>query len=220
MKPSLVVELLREGAARYSQAHDLPVFSVDYARVVACAEHGKRMGAVYLAAPTVERSALPAYEAFRQETARQFDYLTRPVSAGGVGLVVQVSRVDPYTDADAMLRDIRDHGRLQVWATSECGNPHPFLTNTENDLFRAVHDAFGHGATGRGFDPGGEEAAWLKHSQMYTPLARRAVTTETRGQNSALVYYGDGRHFPRQKVCLLPPEFADPRSITVERYSP
>jgi hypothetical protein len=220
MRTSLSVELLHKGAEQYSRAYNLPVFSVDYARVVVCSERGKRMGAVYLAAPTVDRVALPAYEAFRHETARQFDYLARPVSHGGLGLVVRVSRVNPYTDADAMHRDIRDHGQLTVWATSECGNPHPFLTNTENDMFRAVHDAFGHGATGRGFDPGGEEAAWLKHSQMYTPLARRAMTTETRGQNSALVYYGDGRHFPRQKVCLLPPEFADPRSITVEQDSP
>lgn len=220
MSTLLAVEPLREGAEAYSRAYDLPVFSVDYARVVACSERGKRMGAVYLAAPTVDRTALPAYEAVRQETTRQFGYLTHPTARGGLGLIVQVSRVDPYADADAMLRDIRDHGQLKVWATSECGNPHPFLSNAENDMFRAIHDAFGHGATGRGFDPGGEEAAWLKHSQMYTPLARRAMTTETRGQNSALIYYGDGRHFPRQKVCLLPPEFADPRNITVAQGSP
>ena len=37
---------------------------------------------------------------------------------------------------------------LRVWATSECGDPHPLLSNDDNDAFRAVHDAFGHGATG------------------------------------------------------------------------
>jgi hypothetical protein len=114
-----------------------------------------------------------------------------------------------------MTRDLQECRRLKVWATGECGNPHPFLSNAENDMFRAVHDAFGHAATGRGFDVDGEEAAWCKHSSMYSRLARQAMTTETRGQNSALVFCCDGAHFPEQKVFLLPPEFSDLRSVTV-----
>jgi hypothetical protein len=71
-------------------------------------------------------------------------------------------------------------------------------------MFRAVHDVFGHAATGRGFDRHGEEAAWLSHIRMYSPAARPAVTTETRGQNSVLNFGSRPGTFPEQKVVTLP----------------
>ncbi|MBC7599210.1 MAG: hypothetical protein H7238_09345 [Polaromonas sp.] len=60
----------------------------------------------------------------------------------------------------------------------------------------------------------GEENAWRSHASMYSPLAQRAMTTETRGQNS-WVNYGPKADFNRtanggdtvyadQKVGLLP----------------
>jgi hypothetical protein len=62
-----------------------------------------------------------------------------------------------------------------------------------NDVFRIVHDYFGHFKEGNGFRAEGEENAWRSHSAMYSPLARRAMTSETRGQNSWLNYgpHGD-----------------------------
>jgi hypothetical protein len=208
------VAWLQAGADRYAWAYGLPQPTADYGRIVACPVQGRRIGAAYMAAPTFDRMAVPSYEAFRAETLRQYDYLTRAVSRGGLGLQVELCRRDPYANVAAVLDDLAAR-RLKVWATSECGNPHPFLTNTENDRFRAVHDAFGHGATGRGFDASGEEAAWCKHSAMYSPLARQAMTTETRGQNCALVFRCDGAQFPEQKVALLPAEFADLHSISL-----
>lgn len=83
------------------------------------------------------------------------------------------------------------------------------LSDYDNDMFRAVHDAFGHAAIGCGFDEHGEEAAWLAHSYLYSPLARQALTTETRGQNCALIYGSHGEGFPVQKIALLPEEFAE-----------
>ena len=64
-----------------------------------------------------------------------------------------------------------------------------------NDCFRAVHDYFGHGGTGSSFGPIGEENAWLTHSRMFSPDARRALTTETRGQNSWVNF---GPHLRRE----------------------
>lgn len=55
-----------------------------------------------------------------------------------------------------------------------------------NDLFRAVHDAFGHGLEGAGFRERGEENAWQAHSRLFTGSALAAITSETRGQNSWL----------------------------------
>jgi hypothetical protein len=57
-----------------------------------------------------------------------------------------------------------------------------------NDLFRIVHDAFGHIKEGVGFRAAGEENAWRSHARMYSPQALPAMTAETRGQNSWVNY--------------------------------
>ena len=83
-----------------------------------------------------------------------------------------------------------------------------------NDLFRAVHDAFGHGIEGAGFRYDGEENAWQAHIRLFTGSARAAITTETRGQNSWLNFgpYGPQNRtasvedtvFAEQKTGLMP----------------
>lgn len=83
-----------------------------------------------------------------------------------------------------------------------------------NDLFRAVHDAFGHGLEGAGFRARGEENAWQSHARLFTGSAIGAITSETRGQNSWLNYgkFGEqnktakveGTVFADQKTGLMP----------------
>lgn len=83
-----------------------------------------------------------------------------------------------------------------------------------NDIFRAVHDYFGHAKEGVGFRHDGEENAWRSHAAMYSPLARMAMTTETRGQNSWLNFGPHGASnqtartedtvFAPQKIGILP----------------
>tara|TARA_X000001382_G_scaffold21505_1_gene13105 strand:+ start:8213 stop:17179 length:8967 start_codon:yes stop_codon:yes gene_type:complete len=85
---------------------------------------------------------------------------------------------------------------------------------TANDLFRAVHDALGHGLEGAGFRARGEENAWQAHVRLYTGAAVGAMTSETRGQNSWLNYgpYGETNRtaktedtvFADQKTGLMP----------------
>jgi len=85
---------------------------------------------------------------------------------------------------------------------------------TANDLFRAVHDAFGHGLEGAGFRARGEENAWQAHARLFTGKALHALTTETRGQNSWLNYGPLGEKnrtaqlaetvFAEQKTGLMP----------------
>lgn len=83
-----------------------------------------------------------------------------------------------------------------------------------NDVFRIVHDMMGHLKEGNGFRGEGEENAWRSHAAMYSDLARPAMTSETRGQNS-WVNYGphgatnrtaDAEHtiFAPQKIGLMP----------------
>jgi hypothetical protein len=83
-----------------------------------------------------------------------------------------------------------------------------------NDLFRAVHDAFGHGLEGAGFRARGEENAWQAHVRLFTGPAVAAITSETRGQNSWLNYgpFGEANRtakvddtvFADQKIGLMP----------------
>ena len=85
---------------------------------------------------------------------------------------------------------------------------------TANDLFRAVHDAFGHGLEGAGFRAQGEENAWQAHAKLFTGPALGALTSETRGQNSWLNYgpYAEinknakveNTIFADQKIGLMP----------------
>jgi hypothetical protein len=209
------VGYLNAASIVYAKACGFEVPGIDYQRVVADARRGKRIATAYMAAPSFDPGALPAFRALRDETIRQYAFLTAPIDQDGLGVTVEVCQDDPYTSAMEMISDLRNHRRLKVYATGGPGNEHPFLTNDENDMFRAVHDAFGHAAIGRGFDHHGEEAAWLKHSSMYSPLARQALTTETRGQNCTLIFHYQGRRFAEQKVVLLPEEFSDTRNVSL-----
>lgn len=180
---------------------------------------GAAIAAAYVKAPVRDPRADDAYAAFRRETIRQYEYLVGRREFGGLGVQVRITSIDPYADAATMVEDIA-HRELKVFATSATGNPHPYLSDAENDIFRAVHDAFGHAAIGRGFDGHGEEAAWLKHSGMYSPLARRALTTETRGQSCTMIFHLQGRRFAEQKAALLPPVFSDPRTVRLAGRPP
>ncbi|MGX7672192.1 hypothetical protein [Plantactinospora sp. DSM 117369] len=176
---------------------------------------GAAIAAAYAAAPVRDERAFAAYAAFCRETVRQYHFLVGRVEFGGLGVTVRIVDEDPYPDVESMVSDVRQR-RLKVWASAASGNPHPYLSDGENDMFRAVHDVFGHAASGRGFDRHGEEAAWLKHSTMYSRLAGRAMTTETRGQTCARIFLSRGGGFSMQKAALLPRRFSDSRRAWIE----
>lgn len=77
--------------------------------------------------------------------------------------------------------DVDVSGNPLLEPTGEIINGHHMVAN---DVFRVVHDYFGHVKEGVGFRANGEENAWRSHSAMYSDLARPAMTSETRGQNS------------------------------------
>ncbi len=178
----------------------------DYSKITADPVRGPEIGRMYVdASPFVTSLARVAYRAFADQVERQFHDLT---SSRGYGLNVQVVSEDPYESAQQMFEDVSRNARLKIYRTvpSECS---PLLSVEENDMFRAVHDFHGHYMSGRDFSRHGEEAAWVRHSQMFTGLARRAMTSETRGQNSAFIWVYDGKRFPTQKAILLPDWVSD-----------
>lgn len=169
---------------------------MDYSKITADIVRGPEIGKIYMeASPFITIGARFAYSQFADQVVDQYREMLADVS---------VTFVDdnPYEDASELFADIR-RGSFAVYKTT-ADQRHPLLGCQTNDLFRAVHDFYGHWGTRRGFDRHGEEAAWVRHSQMFTGLARRAMTTETRGQTSALIWVNGGREFPPQKAILLP----------------
>jgi hypothetical protein len=146
-----------------------------------------------------------AYDAMISETIDQYEEIIKD------GYVIEVNNNEPYSSSEEMIKDLRDNKRMKIFSTEsgfgddpitdEQRAENPLLQRTKysdsngvpllaNDIFRFVHDFFGHAKFGNGFGPVGEENAWRIHSVMYSELARRAVTSETRGQNSWVNFSG------------------------------
>ena len=195
------VPLAAEGAARFAADKGL-VRPNRFDNVVVNIPQGMRIARDYERAPMFDPKAVPNFRAMADETKEQFDYMTKPRSRGGLGVDVSVTKEDPYKRAADMMKDANE-GKFKVLSSAQTGG-HPYFTNDENDMFRAVHDFFGHAATGRGFDPHGEEAAFRSHFAMFSPAARPAMATETRGQNSALNFGSNPGEFAPQKIVTLP----------------
>jgi len=189
----------RDGAKEYAFKKGLkPDETIDYTKVVANRERASRIADIYETLPKMDRDAVDEYEALASEVEEQFDFMTKTL-----GVKVEFVADDPYKTSKEMFDDV-SRGNLKVLQTETTG-AHPLFSDAQNNKFRAVHDYFGHSATGRGFGQDGEEAAWVHHSQMFTEKARGALTTETRGQNS--FFNNRGKQFADQKVALLPEEF-------------
>jgi hypothetical protein len=86
----------------------------------------------------------------------------------------------------------------------------PKQSATANDVFRAVHDAFGHGLEGAGFRDRGEENAWQAHARLFRGPALGALTSETRGQNSWVNFgpYADFNRNASQEDTVYAPQKA------------
>lgn len=197
--PTDSVKAARDGALEYSYKKGLEHDeTIDYKKVVANRERASRIADIYEDLPKFDNDAVDEYEALASEVEEQFDFMTKTL-----GVKVEFVADDPYKTSKEMFEDV-SRGNLKVLQTETTG-AHPLFSDAQNNKFRAVHDYFGHAATGRGFGQDGEEAAWVHHSQMFTDKARAALTTETRGQNS--FFNNRGKTFADQKVALLPEEF-------------
>lgn len=168
-----------------------------------------------------------SYDALIDETAEQY----KAIKATGLNIeFIKPGMADPYLESPRLAtRDIRENNHLWVFPSesgfgtgSHAGNPMLRRTGEvvkgrellANDMFRIVHDYFGHVKEGVGFRNAGEENAWRSHAAMYSDAARPAMTTETRGQNSWLNYGPHGAAnrtasaadtvYSEQKVGLLP----------------
>lgn len=145
-----------------------------------------------------------AYEALVQETLAQYDAIL------DAGYSMELSNVE-YDNSPDMIDDLRSRKVMRIFPTEEgfgskgisakARRENPMLADSGrkdkdgkpllvNDVFRFVHDFFGHAKLGNGFGAIGEENAWNVHSLMFSPLAQRALASETRGQNAWVNFSG------------------------------
>jgi tetratricopeptide (TPR) repeat protein len=143
-----------------------------------------------------------AYQELADQTADQHQALID----AGYEVELWEGEGEPYKNAQEMINDVRNNKHMYIFSTESGYGDSPITDKQRsqnkmlqdsgfkdkngkrllyNDIFRFVHDKFGHNERGNGFGAIGEENAWDVHYRMYkSPLARRALTTETRGQNS------------------------------------
>jgi hypothetical protein len=195
---------------------------------VADPERGARIAAAYddMKHDPADPAVKQAFEQMIKETFEQY----RQVLAMGLKIeVIREGQDNPYPQGPKQVLEDLQRGHLWFYP-SKLGfgtltkiEDHPSLAlspfwidghqMTGVDVFRVVHDIFGHGLEGVGFGSHGEENAWQSHVRMYSPLAARAMTTLTRGQNSWVNFgpYGKANRanpqktvYADQKVGLLP----------------
>ena len=164
-------------------------------------EMRRELARLYDALPEYDPAALPAYAQFKREVALQFELLL------AMGVKVTWNPQQKFVTSKKMFRELDVNWAMEVYTG---GEPHQTLGIT-NFRFRAIHDYWGHYIGRNNFTADGEEKAWEQHSKMFSPLARRAMTSETRGQNSWFNYSPGNidlkprdRTFAEQKTALLP----------------
>ena len=202
-----------------------------------------RIAELYDRAPSTpdDPEVVRAYDAFARETLQQYDairkqgvefipYYDAQPTPDGVDFhgysdpeSVRALGLKSRPGSAALREDVAKNHRMYVYADAL---DHPMLGNVVpgseepttnlNWIFRGVHDYFGHVQRGNEFGPRGEENAWVEHSRMFSPEARRAMSTETRGQNSWVNFgpFGEANRanpqntrYADQKAFLLPDEF-------------
>jgi hypothetical protein len=168
-----------------------------------------------------------AYDALIKETVAQFkaigkDLKVTPFKGEG----------EPYRNSREAMQDIVRNRHLYYFRT-ESGfgegadtSDHPMLEGTgikdadgnelvANDVFRIVHDYFGHSQNGFQFGPKGEYNAFQEHARMYSPAAVPALAAETLAQN-AWVNFGPHMRTPEaQKLTQKERRFADQKAFIV-----
>lgn len=162
-----------------------------------------------------------AYDNLITEVRDQYDLLK------GAGLKTTKMNPNevPYKNSKQMMADIHENNHLYYYPTeagfgsdlNNLASNHPMMKSEggelANDVFRIVHDVFGHAKNKNGFGPVGEEQAYQIHKAMMSPEAQKALATETRGQNSWVNFGPNGEAnranplgtvYADQKAGLLP----------------
>lgn len=175
------------------------------------------------------------YQILKEDTLDQYELLRE----NGVEIEPWLSEGQPYTSSAELSQQLHADNKLYVFLTANghgqgsdtesVGRPdgHPMLepspvvsrgvTFLYNDLFRAVHDAFGHAARGNRFTARGEFMASWDHMKMYRPECHPVLLSETVGQ---ICWFYFGPHVRRPDGSVPRPSDRDYVSPSRRPYSP
>jgi hypothetical protein len=203
---------------------DAPVVKLnpEHGRMIADAYHNMKHDPSH---PEVKAS----YDALINETKQQY----KDLLASGLKISkIQPNMDNPYPTSKHLHADMTNNNHMWYYPTSlgfgsedSIPHDHPMLRETEfkdpegkpmlaNDVFRVVHDSV-HNKLKNGFGPKGEHESFLEHKKTYSPLAQKALATETMGQNNYVNFSSQIGHLNRakpgsayapQKAGLMPDE--------------
>lgn len=202
--------------AMYTASHD--VTPLAQPTRIALADYREYVYTEFMRGENFSASVLASYAAMSRELRKQWAMLIE---------IVDVEFCDedptPLTASGApsyraFVNEVESTGKLRVYRST---GKHPILDNradgvlhnnrmeTMNSIFRAVHDFFGHLASGGHFGWAGETAAYYSHAAMFSVDARLALFNETVAQQC---YYAIVKDFlPEDRaVAFLPAVFSPP----------
>jgi hypothetical protein len=189
----------------------------------------RRVAAYYQRSPRLVFDARLSrlYDRFKWETMQQY----RAIVDAGIRVAPWPHPGQPYRGSAHLREAVRATRTVYVYLTREGhgaeGSPreyHPLressgvtvdgVTLAHNDVFRAVHDIFGHVMYGNTFSAKGEFKATFCHMRMYSDDVHPVLFTE---QVAQICWYyfgphldrGGPRRYPDQKVFEFPRHFLD-----------
>lgn len=145
--------------------------------------------------PTIQLS----YDSLINETLAQYQHMID----GGIIPKIYIGskgKPEPYVSSGHMMNDVANNKSLKFLKTNLDDLPpdHPLaqpsgiiLDGQElimNDVFRVVHDFYGHTPNGFQFGPKGEYNAFRSHANMYSDASISALANETLFQNAWVNY--------------------------------
>jgi hypothetical protein len=166
------------------------------------------------------------YDRFIWETSEQY----RTIVDAGIRVAPWRRPGQPYAGSAQLRAEVRATSTIYVYLTSvghgdrRSAPYHPLrkpsgitvdgVEFAANDLFRAVHDVFGHVMHGYSFSARGEFSATYCHMQMYSTDVHAVLFAE---QVTQICWYyygphlreGGSRRYPDQKILQVPAELLE-----------
>ena len=140
-----------------------------------------------------DKDVKKAYNQFKRELISQYRIIKKYIK-------IEYTSYNPYETSQLMFEDIKKNKRLKVF---NGGEYHKSMKKI-NVIFRAVHDILGQYIGNASFSLNGEYKAFLHHWQVFSPLARKALFTETIGQ---ICYYNVTNKYADQKSFIFKDHF-------------
>ena len=217
----------RQAARDYGQSvgRNIPDLAGNYTYESVDFERASRTGNAYdeLLSSPEDGFTEAAYDALAEEVLTQYDFIK------DTGLEIEFSPddIDPYPNsAQEMVEDVKNNNHMYVSSidqrygegeiVSEDVQNNPMLRLTDeyisgrqarvDDILRLVHNYFGHVKEGFNFTDSGKDAAYASHAVMFSPLARVALATETRGQNLSATLSRSKRGLSEETSVVVPPK--------------